>query len=428
MKLSLTDTYQRRNILILGGLGFIGKVLIALLLEKFPNIGHIYLVLRGNKKESAEKRFAIAWENSPVFESVRGMKDKITVLSGDVSLPNFGLEKDLDVELIINSAGLVTFNPELKEAMSANVWGAIHATDFAKKTKAKLLHLSTCFVAGNQSGYIGEELSTQISPNGKPFDVTHELTLKLTTKEAIERAQYWGWPNIYTYTKAISEAWLEKENVQVAIVRPSIVESALVFPMPGWNEGFNTTAPLIHALNGWYPFLLAKKETPLDIIPVDILAKQILIIGAELLQGTSAALYQCSTSSHNPLNVGNVLKLIRKGQRQKKGTFFKTLIKIRAISPEHPLSTPKLDHLCRKFPLFKGFSKQIRRLRSLHESYLPFIYHNNTIFASDRIQSIDVAESEFHFDPKSIDWNDYWMNIHMPGLEQWCFSEKQRKL
>src|SRR5207244_10685697 len=65
------------------------------------------------------------------------------------------------------------------------------------------------------------------------------------------RARAWGWPNTYTYTKAMGEQAIAASGCRYALVRPAIVESALRFPFPGWNEGFTTSAPLVFmGLNG----------------------------------------------------------------------------------------------------------------------------------------------------------------------------------
>ncbi len=49
------------------------------------------------------------------------------------------------------------------------------------------------------------------------------------TDLGVERAAYWGWPNIYTYTKSLGEQLVAAETEMVrSIVRPSIVESAHV--------------------------------------------------------------------------------------------------------------------------------------------------------------------------------------------------------
>ena len=59
------------------------------------------------------------------------------------------------------------------------------------------------------------------------------------TDLGVAKAKDWGWPNIDTYTKSLGEQLVAAaEGVVRAIVRPAIVESAVEFPFPGWNEGF----------------------------------------------------------------------------------------------------------------------------------------------------------------------------------------------
>ena len=64
-----------------------------------------------------------------------------------------------------------------------------------------------------------------------------------------ERARSLGWTDCYTFTKALGERVVEEhaKTNRVSIVRPSIIESALVSPYPGWIEGFKMMEPLILA-------------------------------------------------------------------------------------------------------------------------------------------------------------------------------------
>src|SRR5207247_6592636 len=62
-----------------------------------------------------------------------------------------------DIDVVINSAGNVTFNPTLESALRTNVVGTQNVIAFAKRMKRPaLIHISTCFVAGNRSGSIWE--------------------------------------------------------------------------------------------------------------------------------------------------------------------------------------------------------------------------------------------------------------------------------
>src|SRR5690606_9980485 len=61
------------------------------------------------------------------------------------------------------------------------------------------------------------------------------------------RAASLGWPDAYAYTKALGERALlqNRGDLPVTIVRPSIIESALAEPHPGWIRGFRMAEPVI---------------------------------------------------------------------------------------------------------------------------------------------------------------------------------------
>ena len=59
--------------------------------------------------------------------------------------------------MLLNSSGRVTFNPPLEAALKTNVNGTENTIAFAKRMKRPaLVHVSTCFVAGNRSGEVWE--------------------------------------------------------------------------------------------------------------------------------------------------------------------------------------------------------------------------------------------------------------------------------
>jgi long-chain acyl-CoA synthetase len=59
--------------------------------------------------------------------------------------------------------------------------------------------------------------------------------------------------------------------------------------------------------------------------------------------------------------------------------------------------------------------------------FLPFIYENNFRFVTERLASHSVAETEFQFRPEAIDWRDYILNIHEPGVRKWCYPILESK-
>ena len=71
-----------------------------------------------------------------------------------------------------------------------------------------------------------------------------------------ERALGWGWPNTYSYTKSLGEQLVlaAGDTLAVTVARPSVIEGALRDPIPGWNQGVNTSAPLTYMAGRGYRF------------------------------------------------------------------------------------------------------------------------------------------------------------------------------
>src|SRR6202041_2653744 len=101
------------------------------------------------------------------------LHDKIEVIEGDVTQPGLGLsdenarrlQKKLD--LIINTYGLTDFNPDLRDALATNTDAAVNILEFVRATEhAGLLHLSTCYVAGEQDGRVSEKITPNYNPRG----------------------------------------------------------------------------------------------------------------------------------------------------------------------------------------------------------------------------------------------------------------------
>src|SRR5580704_14591517 len=139
--LAVRETLAGRHILLIGVTGFIGKVWLVDLLENVPNIGKITLLIRRNRTTPALKRFQKIIEESPAFDTLQEkygrelgalLADKVEVVEGDVGEPGLGLDattqarlaKSLD--LVVNSAGLTDFNPDLRDALSSNVDSTLH--------------------------------------------------------------------------------------------------------------------------------------------------------------------------------------------------------------------------------------------------------------------------------------------------------------
>ena len=64
-------------------------------------------------------------------------------------------------------------------------------------------------------------------------------------------------------------------------MRPSIIESALEHPFPGWIDGFKMADPIIRAYGlGQIPEFPGIPEGIVDLIPVDYVVNAILAVAA----------------------------------------------------------------------------------------------------------------------------------------------------
>lgn len=379
--LSIRRSFTNKTVFIIGATGFLGKVWLTQLLSQIQTFRKMYILIRGKGSQSGRDRFENLINSSYVFEHLHQkfkyelsnyLRDKVEIIEGDVSLENLGLSDSLieklqqEVDITVNFAGLVDFNPELSEAFLINVQGTMNVADFVQDCKSKkLVHISTCYVAGTRQGNIDEKVFTDRTPNDTPLSIEYELqwidsNIEKTTKDmespeqlaqlrkmieernvelkkepftekkisktienmkrkklrdalmdlGTKRAKELGWTNTYTYTKGLAEVVLEQHypTLELVIFRPSIVESSFSFPFAGWNEGFNTSGPLAYLMKSWFRHLPLKKGNPFDVIPVDYVARGLSIASAALLEGKHEKVYHCSTSDNNRLTIDQACK------------------------------------------------------------------------------------------------------------------------
>lgn len=267
------------------------------------------------------------------------------------------------------------------------------------------------------------------------------------TRAGTRRARHLGWPNTYTMSKSLAESFLVKhgQGCPIAIVRPSIVETSTREPFRGWNEGINTSAPLSYLLGTYFRQLPTNERKCLDVIPVDMVCRGMTLIAAAIVARQHEPLYQLGTSSSNPCDMGRSIELTglahRKHYRAQQGLEhwlrmqFDTIpvSKARYETLSIPAQKAVVQGINRaasalqiKRPPLARQERDLERVEKLIELYEPFILHNEQVFQADNVQLLSAALPEeerqsFGYDPASIDWWDYWINIHIPALRRWCY-------
>jgi len=345
-----TQVLQEHEILLTGANGFVGKVLLGLLISRFPQFRRLHILVRSRPGLSARDRFFNDVLTSPALKQIAAeagaelLQDRITIHSGDVADPFCGLSPDTlaamkqNVALIVNCAGLVEFFPPVDESFRPNVDGVENVIQVARQLDAKLLHVSTCFVCGESQGLVEEtEPIAGYYPRRKHRDdlsFHHRSEIRFIREQVREildsaarrglgrskevnqrlidlgrqRAAQWGWVNTYTYSKSLGEQLIVSEpGLDYAILRPAIVEAALEFPFPGWVEGGRTAAPLVMmALAGLRQWPL-RPDFPIEVVPVDQVAASILTAAVMLANGTGPRVYQIGTADANPVSLGQIV-------------------------------------------------------------------------------------------------------------------------
>jgi HAD superfamily hydrolase (TIGR01490 family) len=128
------------------------------------------------------------------------------------------------------------------------------------------------------------------------------------------RAQALGWPDAYAYTKALGERALVETSgdLPVTIVRPSIVESALVEPVAGWIRGFRMAEPVLMSYGkGLLKEFPGIPEGVIDVIPVDLVVAALIAVAAHGPAPGPPAVYHVASGARNPLRYRPLVELVR---------------------------------------------------------------------------------------------------------------------
>ncbi len=267
------------------------------------------------------------------------------------------------------------------------------------------------------------------------------------TRAGTRRARHLGWPNTYTLTKSLAESLLVRHaaGLPVALVRPSIVETSTDQPFPGWNEGINTSAPLSYLLGTYFRQLPTNERKCLDVIPVDMVCRGMTLIAAAVIARRHEPIYQLATSSSNPCDMGRSIELTGLAHRKHFRAQQSLENWMRMQFDTIPVSKSRYEKfsvpaqkavvhginraasaLQMKKPPLARQERDLIRVEKLIELYEPFILHNEQVFESENVQLLSAAIPEderqaFGYDPSTIDWWDYWINIHIPALRRWVY-------
>lgn len=357
-----------RRILLTGVTGFLGQAVLQCLLETTEDV-HVTAVVRPKGSVSGQARLEqllrkpvfSTWAEKVGKDEVREIfAARVSALEGDLTdLP--ALTEPYDV--VIHSASSVSFDPPIDEAFRTNVGGArnLYEALLASGQDPHVIHVSTAYVGGISKGLRQEgrlvhdvdwrreyeaaqdararveaesrrpetlraQMRTARLRDGrmgpKAVAAAAETARRAWVDERLvdfgrTRAQSVGWTDIYTFTKAMAERVAEDlwagAGHRVSFVRPSIIESALHSPYPGWIDGYKVADPLIMAYGrGMLQEFPGLADSILDIIPVDFVVNVIVALATQdVSRRGDDAYFQVVSGASNPLPFHEMVSAVR---------------------------------------------------------------------------------------------------------------------
>ena len=429
--------------------------------------------------------------------------ERVVVVAGDVTEAGLGLDAEAralvaSCDAFVHSAATVSFDAPLDAAVATNLMGPVRVVELLRELNAggsslRLVAVSTAYVNGSRRGRAPEAplSETPFSPDvdwraevaaatrirddteaesrrperlerfaaaareelgaaGPPLLATRTERLReewvahRMVEAGRSRARALGWPDAYAFTKALAErAMFEtRGDLSVAVVRPSIIESALAEPAPGWIRGFRMAEPVIISYGrGLLKEFPGIREGIVDVVPVDMVVATILAVAAAPAPA-APAVYHAATGGRNPLRYDELVDLVRDYFRQ------------HPIydSDGQPIVTPQWSfsgrgrvqrQLERGIRVLRTAERAVTALpirgeraeitgrleeqRSQAERALDYVRlygayaECEAVYDDARLRSLwdslsDEDRAAFAFDTTVIDWRRYVQEVHLPSI------------
>ena len=252
-------TTDQGGIFLTGVTGTLGQEMLRTLLEAEESYP-IYVLARDSRKLSAEARVQKLLEDSALLPA---SLQRLRVLKGDVTDPNFGLSSadianlSRDVRRMFHVAALTSLNGTQEDCERINLGGTKHALELARLLKqqgrlARFFYFSTAYAAGSRQKYHSYE---NVLPHEPVF------------------------ANFYESSKYQAETLVRAalaSDLKGMIFRPSIVVG---HSETGAVSQFNVIYPFIRLFaHGMLKMLPSRPENSFNIVPIDFVVEASLRI------------------------------------------------------------------------------------------------------------------------------------------------------
>jgi thioester reductase-like protein len=247
-----TQEARPDGVLLTGATGFVGMELLARYLEHTDRRVHVLVRAASERAAAARVQRTLA----DLFGAGHPFAERVVAVRGDVTRPSLGLRRGRardalaeQVDEVVHSAASVSFDLSLDASRAINVEGTRRVLELAERCHARgglrrFSHISTAYVAGDHAGCFSED----------DLDVGQSFR------------------NSYEQSKFEAEHLLGRWHgrLPVTVLRPSIVVGARD---SGWTASFNVLYwPLRAFARGAYAALPARRDAPVDVVPVDFVA------------------------------------------------------------------------------------------------------------------------------------------------------------
>ncbi|KAH9310667.1 hypothetical protein KI387_025702 [Taxus chinensis] len=475
--LGIVDFLKGKHFLVTGATGFLAKVVIEKILRAQPQVGKLFLVIKANDSEAALHRLKKEIICSELFRCLRDIYgdhyeefvwSKLVPVAGDVSLDNLGIQADVAekladyVDIILNCAANTSFDARYDVALETNTKGPSRLMEFGRSCRKLqlFLHVSTAYANGQREGRIVEkpfkmgESPIKELEDVPPLNILHEFELARKTLNslnslnehdisramkdmAFKRARIYGWQDVYVFSKAMGEMFLDynRGEIPLAIVRPSVIEGTYTDPFPGWIEGFRMVDPIIaYYGKGQLSALMGDPNLALDIVPADMVANAILATMAKHVGKAGMKVYQMASSVANPIVLRDLFGMFHqyfkahpyvdaRGRLIKVNDTLKLFGNMEDFSshgvgmPLNEFGLPSLQMEKQELIALKVRQRVNKYISGIYQSYFTYKGRFDNSNIDLLFQELSQEEKKiFGFNVNGIEWNNYIMDIHIPGL------------
>ena len=458
--------WEDSTILVTGTSGFLGKAVLAALLARDPAPRSLLLLLRAADAAAAERRLreeVLASECCTSLPAVARLLDqgRLRAVPGDLAALDPATAADRawgEVGTVIHCAASVSFEDPLDEILPLNAFGPVRLLESlrAAGSRPHFVHVSTAYAADCRRPLVPED--GPLHPALAALDPEAMLAEARAWRQEVEagggdatpelarrgrrRAVACGWPDTYALTKALGERLLCERSETTTIVRPTIIESALARPRPGWLEGIKVADPLILAYAaGGLTHLSGRLDNRIDVVPVDQVANACVAAALQPPERGLRALAVAS-SGRNPLTLGELAAQIKAYFRReplqrggktvtigdlrfvsRRAAIGRAAARQRLVATAAALAPPPSRRGLRRNA---RLAAQLTRMVAIYAPYTELDCAFEDANARQLAAQLSPADRALlPFDTAALDWDDYLQETHLPEVRRMAMAPRR---